>query len=73
MQNNCTPAATFVQVSAALYDSAGQVIGTGMSFTNPSTVAPDSNAPFGTLVPSTSVKGGDVGAIDDYAIQVSSS
>ena len=43
-----------------------------MTFTNPSTVAPNSKAPFEILIQSSSVKGGDLNIKDHYSIQVSS-
>jgi hypothetical protein len=71
VQNNGTSTAKFVQISATLYDSNNQVIGTGNAFTNPADIEPSQKAPFEVLVTKDSVKGGDLSLIDHYAVQVS--
>ena len=73
VQNNGTDTAKFVEVSATLYDSSNQVIGTDFTFTKPSTIEPGMKAPFEILVSKDKVKGGDFSIIDHYSTQVSAS
>jgi hypothetical protein len=72
VQNNGSDKAEFVQVSATLYDSSNQVIGTESTYTNPSTIDPGAKAPFEILVSTDKVKGGDLNIINHFSTQPSS-
>jgi hypothetical protein len=70
VENNGTQSASFVQISATLYDSNNQVIGTGFTYAKPSTIEPGMKAPFEITISKSSVKDGDFSAIDHYSVQV---
>jgi hypothetical protein len=49
------------------------VIGTDFTYTKPSTIEPGMKAPFEILIDKDKVKGGDLGIIDHFATQISTS
>ena len=69
--NNSTQPARNVEVSATLYDSNKNVIGTGNAFTTPSDIQPDYKSHFEIIINIRSVKGGDFSLVKKYAVQAS--
>jgi hypothetical protein len=72
VKNNGDKTATFVKISATLYDKSGAVVGTDFAFTSPSDVKAGHKAPFEVSVLKDNVKGHDFDIIDHYELQVSS-
>jgi hypothetical protein len=69
--NSSTQPARHVEVSATLYDSNKNVIGTGNTFTAPSDIQPDHKSHFEIVINIRSIKGGDFSLVKNYAVQAS--
>ena len=61
---------TFVKVSATIYDSQSQVIGTHTTYTDPSTIPPGETSPFEVLISNNDVT--DLAPISNYKLMVGS-
>ena len=69
--NSSTQPARLVEVSATLYDSNKNVIGTGNTFTTPSDIQPSHKSHFEIIINIRSIKGGDFSIVKKYAVQAS--
>lgn len=67
--NNGSRDVDFVKVSATLYNAAGTVIGSDLTYTNPSTIPAGDTSPFQFRITDFNVR--DVGEIDTYKLTVS--
>ena len=54
--NNGTSTAEFVKITASFYDANGLLVGTEMTYADPSTIEPGSKSPFEIYVSSDSIK-----------------
>jgi hypothetical protein len=61
---------TFVKISATMYDSQKQVIGTHTTYTDPSAIPPGETSPFEVLIGNNDVT--DLASISSYKLMVSS-
>ncbi len=68
--NNGTQTATYVQVSATLYDINSQVVGIGSGSTMPSSIEPGKKVPFEIVVSRDNVKGGDFNNVYHVSVRV---
>ena len=69
--NSSTQPARLVEVSATLYDSNKNVIGTGNTSAAPSDIQPDHKSHFEIIINIRSIKGGDFSLVKNYAVQAS--
>ena len=68
--NYGTEKATFVSVSATLYDANNQVVGIGHTYTTPSNIMPGKKAPFEIVVYRDNIKGGDFRSVHHFSLQL---
>jgi hypothetical protein len=69
ISNNGSRAVDFVKVSATLYNVGGTVIGSDLTYSDPSTIPAGDTAPFQFRITDFHVR--DVGEIDTYKLSVS--
>jgi hypothetical protein len=67
VKNNSSTTAVLVQVIGTFYDSAGQVVGTEYSFTNPNDILPGAVATFHIILSKASIP---IGKISNYTLLV---
>ena len=64
--NTGTEAATFVKLTAAMYDSTGKIVDTDFTYTDPSDLSSGQTAPFEFMIDTEDLPG----IIDNYELQV---
>ena len=55
VQNNKSTPVNFVELIGTFYDSSGNVVGTTITYTTPSTINPNETAPFDLILMSASI------------------